>query len=543
MGWENPLKTVPISKERRGPFGKAMSRVQLPLSDAITYLRAALKIEGSELFGDISDAILGHWLMDQSSVSSFLPETLSRRWPRVRSVFEQMISPPAKGSALAVAECQGELNLDWNVKLDGVPNLSCIDLFAGCGGLSLGLEKAGFEPLLFCEINKDAASTYLANRKKAGYFQYADVSTLTNEKIRRHLSFWKQNGIDDVDLVCGGPPCQGYSGIGHRRTFKLEKQDIPSNYLFKEMVRVIRAVRPRMFLFENVRGLMVSKWSSDGENGEIFQEVLKTLCSIEGYGVRWQLVYAKDYGVPQNRPRLLIIGVRNDILSLPPAKKDEQGNLFMSAVADGLLPEGAGAPPDLIDVFGDLIDPDYLGKRMTERYPQTAKTSFQKEIRTGVEGKVARKGDLLTEQEYSQHADTIREKFQHMIDHEGEIPEHMQTKKFAQRVLPARWGESGPNITATSLPEDYVHYCQPRALTVREWARLQTFPDYYVFKGPRTTGGRRRAGDPDKGIWDRDVPKYTQIGNAVPVRLAYQVGKRFAEILKGSKSHEAIDRS
>ncbi len=510
-----------------------MRRVQLSLSDAIKYLRVALKVECADVCDGIPDAVLGHWLMDPKTNLSFLPEGASRRWPRVRDAFERMISPAKKLPSHAVVECQGELNLDWQVKLEGAPKLSCVDLFAGCGGLSLGLEKAGFEPLLFCEINKDAASTYLANRKKVGYFQYSDVSTLTNEKIECHLRFWKENGIDDVDLVCGGPPCQGYSGIGHRRTFKLDKQDIPSNHLFKEMVRVIQAIRPRMFLFENVRGLMVSRWTPDGEKGEIFKEVLKTLSSIKGYGVRWQLVYAKDYGVPQNRPRLLIVGVRNDVLLLPPAKRDESGNILMSAVADGLLPKGEGNPPDLIDAFGDLLDLDYLNKRATGQYPSGAKTLFQKEIRTEPSGKIARKGDLLTEQEYSQHADCIRDKFQHMIDNEGEIPEHMQTKKFAQRVLPARWRDGGPNITATSLPEDYVHYCQPRALTVREWARLQTFPDHYVFMGPRTTGGRRRAGDPGKGIWDRDVPKYTQIGNAVPVRLAYQVGMKFAEILEG----------
>lgn len=471
--------------------------------------------------------------MDQEFNSSFLPENISSLWPGVRRKFEQMISPAKRSSSNIARESQGELNLDWRVKLERVPRLSCVDLFAGCGGLSLGLEEAGFEPLLFCEINKDAASTYLANRKKAGYFQYADVSSLTNENIKRHLRFWKENGVDDVDLVCGGPPCQGYSGIGHRRTFKLDKQDIPSNHLFKEMVRVIQAIRPRMFLFENVRGLMVSRWTPDGEKGEIFEEVLKTLSAIDGYGVRWQLVYAKDYGIPQNRPRLLIVGVREDVRSLPPAKKDSEGNIAMSAVADGLLPKGTGNPPDLVDAFGDLVDPDYLKKRATDRYPNAAKTRFQKEIRAAPDGKISRKGDLLTEQEYSQHADCIREKFQHMLENEGEIPGHMQTKKFAQRVLPSRWGDGGPNITATSLPEDYVHYCQPRALTVREWARLQTFPDHYIFKGPRTTGGRRRAGDPDKGIWDRDVPKYTQIGNAVPVRLAYQIGIRFAEILKG----------
>lgn len=108
----------------------------------------------------------------------------------------------------------------------------------------------------------------------------------------------------------------------------------------------------------------------------------------------------------------------------------------------------------------------------------------------------------------------------------------MKTKKFAQRVLPARWGPTGPQITLASLPDDYVHYRRPRVLSVREWARLQTFPDWYEFKGRRTTGGRRRAGDPSVGDWSRDVPKYTQIGNAVPVALAQAVGRHIAALLE-----------
>jgi DNA (cytosine-5)-methyltransferase 1 len=118
-----------------------------------------------------------------------------------------------------------------------------------------------------------------------------------------------------------------------------------------------------------------------------------------------------------------------------------------------------------------------------------------------------------------------------MINHNGEIPPRYRTKKFAQRVLPLRWPSSGPNITTTSLPDDFVHFSQPRTLTVREWARLQTFPDWYEFRGPRTTGGRRRAGDPNQGIWERDVPRYTQIGNAVPVMLAKAVGDHIMKIL------------
>ena len=115
-----------------------------------------------------------------------------------------------------------------------------------------------------------------------------------------------------------------------------------------------------------------------------------------------------------------------------------------------------------------------------------------------------------------------------------------KTKKFSQRVLPARWENgSGPWMTATSLPDDYVHYDQDRSLTVREWARIQTFPDWYKFCGKRTTGGIRRAGRPGENIHDRELPKYTQIGNAVPVKLAEAIGEHFAQILKKNKKQRS----
>ena len=112
-----------------------------------------------------------------------------------------------------------------------------------------------------------------------------------------------------------------------------------------------------------------------------------------------------------------------------------------------------------------------------------------------------------------------------------DLPEHMRTKKFSQKLLPEDWGDGFPTITCCSNSDDYVHYSMPRALSVREWARLQTFPDHHLFCGPRTTGGARRAGNPDEGIWDREVPKYTQIGNAVPPLLAMAVGERIRELL------------
>jgi len=410
--------------------------------------------------------------------------------------------------------------------------LTCIDLFAGCGGLSLGLEMAGFKPLLFSEINKDAAATYKANRS-SDVIEIGDIYKLSDSDISKLKSQWKKSGIKEVDLVAGGPPCQGYSKIGHRRTFNLDKQDIPSNQLYHQMVRVIEAVKPRMFLFENVSGLLTAKWSPQGDIGEIFRDVLKSFIAIKGYSVRWQLVHAKDYGVPQNRPRVLIVGVRNDQgIKLPAPIPSDKTIIQPSAISDGLLPVGPRDYPTIVELLSDLCDPKFEYGSKIEKYSKDPTNVFQKRLRTTMSGKLLGKGSALTEHEFSDHKPNIRAKFAYMIANNGEIPVEMKTKKFSQKVLPKTWGVNGPNITACSMPDDYVHYSQARAPSVREWARLQMFPDWYIFKGPRTTGGRRRAGDPSKNIWERDVPKYTQIGNAVPVELARKVGIHMASLLK-----------
>jgi DNA (cytosine-5)-methyltransferase 1 len=326
-------------------------------------------------------------------------------------------------------------------------------------------------------------------------FQSADIYDVTGDYGKlsetaaglRHAAGRLRPGMiglnaTDVDLVVGGPPCQGYSGIGHRRTFKaLQKVDVPSNHLFHEMVKFIAALRPRMFLFENVRGLKSGRWTPAGEKGEIWRDVLAAFQSLEGYSVESAELLAKDYGVPQNRPRVMIVGIREDVAN----------------------------------------------------YPHEASSEAQRWYRTLRTGDIARAGDAVTEQEYSRHSERVRAKFAYMLGHGGMIRASDRTKKFAQRVLPRKWDSSGPSITATSLPDDYVHFEQPRVLTVREWARLQTFPDWYRFVGKRTTGGRRRAGDPARGDWTRELPKYTQIGNAVPVRLAQAIGSHFLSILAG----------
>lgn len=417
------------------------------------------------------------------------------------------------------------------------PNSNCfVDLFAGCGGLSLGLELAGFHPVFVNELNKDALNSYLVNREaieprlKDPNFNCQDVKQLIDKK---RITKLKQDlkttyGVDvaqgDLGLVVGGPPCQGFSGIGHRRSYSVEKAQLPSNHLFQDMAWIVNELQPKIFLFENVKGLLTAKWNSNGLNGEIWEDVKETFASIKGYRINHALVHAKGYGISQNRPRVILIGVRDDIDTKPWSELN-------SGVAGGFLPIPHHNAPDLEDLLGDLLDPTFNNGGATTHYPSPASKDIQRWFRTRRDGSLAKKGDLLTEHVYSKHSDKVRAKFLHMLANNGEIPPEFQTKKFAQRLLPRKWGDTGPSITATSLPDDYVHFAQPRILTVREWARLQGFPDWYQFAGSRTTGGIRRAGNPREGVFDRELPKYTQIGNAVPVALAEAIGLHFQKVL------------
>ncbi len=412
-----------------------------------------------------------------------------------------------------------------------------IDLFAGCGGLSLGLEQAGFFPLFVNEINNDAIETYLMNRDvdyphlRSKYNSRDIKDTIKNENFFSNLisslsvDFRRDFYENSIDLVTGGPPCQGFSNIGIRRSYSVEKQQLPSNHLYQDMAYFVYNVRPKFFIFENVAGLMTARWTANGVRGEILRDVLDTFNSIPNYTIKYKLIHAKDYGVPQNRPRLIIIGKRNDI----------KGNFLNNEdpVLSNYLPKPTYDYPNIEDVLSDLMDKKYKDNYETKVYPSESKNKWQQNIRAkGINtGDIFQKDDFLTDHVYSKHSDRIEKKFAFMIENDGKIPVQYQTKKFAQRVLPKKWGNKGPTITACSLPDDFVHYSQPRSLTVREMARLQTFPDWYRFAGKRTTGGIRRAGNPRESIYEREVPKYTQIGNAVPVKLAYEIGKHLSKIL------------
>ena len=396
---------------------------------------------------------------------------------------------------------------------------------------------AGFFPLYVNELNKDALETYLINRDKhfphlRNNFFSQDIKGIIKDKKfflnllnKLEKEFGRNFKKDTVDLVTGGPPCQGFSGIGIRRSYSVDKEQLPSNHLFQDMAFFIHKIQPKMFLFENVEGLIRSRWKKHGTKGEIFKEILDTFKKLKGYEVKSKLVYAKDYGVPQNRPRILIIGIKKALL--------KNKNTFSDALEGGFLPKPTNDYPNIDEVLSDLVDRSFKNGGSTDTYLSEPKTNWQKLIRSNqFTGESLKKGDVLNEHKYSNHSEIVKKRFEHMIKNNGSIPESLKTKKFAQRVLPTKWNDKGPNITACSLADDFVHFSQPRSLTVREWARLQTFPDWYLFAGKRTTGGIRRAGNPRESIFDRELPKYTQIGNAVPVKLAYEIGKHFLSFLK-----------
>jgi len=436
-------------------------------------------------------------------------------------------------------------------------NTFMMDLFAGCGGLSTGFEYAGFKPVLTCELNDDARSSYLVNRfnnvgnvkfSDATNLHFKDIHEIKGKKIDEIIQYLNQNEPSinlkksknsNLAVIAGGPPCQGYSRIGHRRSYNVDKNSLPSNKLYIKMAETIETFRPKVFIFENVAGILSGKWNPEGNKGEIWNDVKRRFRSISDYTVRWSLLKSKDYEVPQNRPRVIMVGVRNDILTRSSLNPE---NDLEDAVKCNFLPSPSkNPPPHLDDLLSDLIDHSIHPILMNQNYPRRFETTeyqhpplnmIQQYLRTNLNGKQLQKGSTLEEQEYSKHRPSIIQKFNQMILNGGIIPHQHKTKKFAQRLLPQFWSNLGPSITATSLPDDYVHFAQPRILTVREWARLQMFPDWYTFMGKRTTGGLRRAGNPQIGDFDREVPKYTQIGNAVPVKLAELIGNHlFNEVI------------
>lgn len=395
----------------------------------------------------------------------------------------------------------------------------CIDLFSGCGGLSLGLQQAGFEHLFAIEAHPHAFATYHYNlvAGKAYQDQWPDWLEQKAHDILDVIEH-KQRQLKQlrgsVDLVAGGPPCQGFSMNGRR-----DPND-PRSRLINAYFDFVRLVRPRVVLLENVQGFASMPHEAFGSYPEFAQAKLKEL----GYVSFETIVLASDFGVPQRRPRYLLIGMRGDDLSgiNPVERLRVQRKKFLHHVGLGLRPIAVSdALYDLQTENANLTeDPDFgsRGFKALEYKAPKVKTAYVRLMRDGWPGKPS-------DMRLARHSEKVVARFQDILSNceKGRSISAKDRERFGikKRSL-TPLDRNAPAPTITTLPDDLIHYSEPRTMTVREHARIQSFPDWFRFQGPYTTGGARRK---------QDCPRYTQVGNAVPPLLARAVGEAIASIL------------
>ncbi len=404
--------------------------------------------------------------------------------------------------------------------------LQYVDIFAGCGGLSLGLYNTGAWEGLFA-LEKDAfafetLSHNLINQKS--HFNWPEWLPKKPHDINLVLKKYRENLLalrGEVDLVAGGPPCQGFSMAGRRN------EDDSRNKLIHSYIKFIRLVQPKLIIFENVKGFTQA---FDGENGSGLRHSDKVISLLGktaltgnhiGYNVHSELIDFSMYGIPQKRSRFILFGIRKG-LHLHVSPKDFFNNLASNR-GPFLKEKGIEEEVSLKHAISDLLRaaneacPDSRNFS-TSRYKKP-NSSYQKLLRKGITS------FLPNSHRFAKHTQKTLGKFEYILKHACKnktIAEPLK-KKFGlkkYRVVPLS-GDT-PAFTITTLPDDYIHYSQPRIFTVRECARIQSFNDWYEFKGKYTTGGHLRI---------REVPRYSQVGNAVPPLFAEQLGQTLKDVL------------
>ena len=331
-----------------------------------------------------------------------------------------------------------------------------IDLFCGCGGLSMGFEMAGFEIIAAIDLWPDAVATFNHNHKSPVAI-CEDIHNWSNETLEKLAR--------DKDLVgiIGGPPCQGYSTVGTRDV------NDPRNHLYIEYCRVVEKIMPEFFLIENVKGLTTL-------SGGAFKEDIINRFSQLGYHVQYKVLNAANYGVPQNRQRVFFVGMKKRGFAFPAAEK--------TTIASK-------------DAIGDL--PELIGSEKATEYCMEPQTDYEKKMRGTC--------NILLNHEGTNHSEKTREIIG-MIQDGGKITdlpkEFWEIRKYNKAF--ERMSSTEPSNTVDTGHRNYFHYAQDRIPSVRENARLQSFPDDFEVLGSKTS-------------------QYKQIGNAVPPLLAYAIAK------------------
>lgn len=414
---------------------------------------------------------------------------------------------------------------------------SFIDLFSGCGGLSLGLSLAGLSGRFAIERDSMAFGTFAANflsdNKPAGNFDWPAWLERKAWDIEELLGAHKHDLASlrgQIDVLAGGPPCQGFSFAGRRH------EEDPRNLLFEKYVEVVQAIRPQALVLENVPGMKVIHrrrnvvdivQQADQPARQSFFDRLVESLDQAGYVVEGELVDASRFGVPQRRSRLIAIGIRKDLLRWVDGGIQRAFDLLEAAGPAQLDELGLKSPVSAEEAISDLElertklvpceDPE-SPRRFFEGAYLAPRSRFQELMHEHAPR-------TMDSMRLARHRDDVRDRFARIISEcrKGVRMNDASRKTYGlkkHRIYPMAAGAPAPTIT--TLPDDILHYSEPRILTVRECARLQSFPDWFRFTGKFTTGGDRRT---------KECPRYTQVGNAVPPYLARALGIALASLL------------
>jgi DNA (cytosine-5)-methyltransferase 1 len=427
--------------------------------------------------------------------------------------------------------------------------MNFIDLFAGCGGFSFGLLKAGMTGHLAVEKNKDAFESLrnnLINNDNYSFCWDESKIPLVNHDIHSLLTDYSDYlhelaDTNKIDLIVGGPPCQGFSSAGRR-----DSND-PRNRLAYDYLEIVSIVKPKYIILENVKGIQYA--FSNGKEEPVSHKIKLSLSEL-GYIPVSMIEDCADWGVPQHRKRFLLFGINASHIniSIEPKTLLTLGRLLEKPLKERLhnfqesfiKTKGLSRAVSVSDAISDLkaFDESNRGveKTIAEDAPgnrflrikdlSSIKSEYQKLMREQTDFD----GVMPSGLRLAGHGSEVVKKFKKVLHDINDVDmvsryslvrgkslsqkyasEVMNTKKAIMRVLDM----NKPSVTVTTLPDDILHYDEPRILTVRECARIQSFPDWYNFSGSYTTGGVRRK---------NSCPKYTQVGNAVPPLMSEGIG-------------------
>lgn len=404
------------------------------------------------------------------------------------------------------------------------------DAFAGCGGLSLGLLQAGLEGRFAIEHDKFAFATLRENLlSRQAAFRFSWPSWLPREPIAvgvllRDYRSELESLEGTIDVLVGGPPCQGFSSAGRRR------HDDPRNQLFASYLQIVDILKPKAVLMENVRGFTMD--FDTGKRVKNYSQKLREKLSVD-YEVFEALLDLSRFGVPQKRTRYFLLALQPGFTEINPF------DLLSERLPSFLRSLSLKAPVSSWSAISDLEvarggtqpsrdTPGFKEIRYTQPF-----THYQKLMSAG--------DSHPTDLRLARHSVDITNRFRDIIDSShadgrlntsisDELRSRYGLHKKALRVLdPDR-----PAPTITSLPDDLLHYSEARILTVRENARLQSFPDWFAFKGKYTTGGHLRR---------KEVPRFTQVANAVPPLVARAIGEMLIDLFDRSARRQDCHNS